>query len=318
MKKNNILKTAISLAIVSLFALFAAVSGAPAGAFAVGNEWTTNDERTELYCGDTTYYAHEIPADYRVTFWDTIILQSGSYKDTSVRTYTEDQSILFVDNAYDVYFTTNEKYDDLKNYFNGSKGLYFLSNKFYDLGASFDKAKDVITNYKTAQKTMLDVTTLFRAFMTRLIFTDTTRTFLTAVGDFYLTDDKLYYVHYEDLPNNAFDSEGNLSYRSGEVPAYELTEDECFAHDEAYGNFDNFKSYTDDGGYGYDDPRSITLSPRIFWTFILGITLPLMVFLWSLVVFIRKRHEAYKRLIVPVIASAVWLVAGIIVFVLLV
>ena len=318
MKRNFILKFAISLAIALLTISFSAT------VFAAEGTWTKSGNTLTSPDG-TVYTAYDVPAGYRINRWHYSTLQSSSTSSVpDVTSYGKGAKVVFVNYDYEKYFTTDDDKQALDDYFNGNGGEYFLSARDFRSGAKFDGIAAVMARYYSDEKTEITVTKLSDKLSARVINVDHTYTFSAFLGEIYLIDGEYYYVDFAALPNNAFDAEGNLSYRSGQVDMLKLTEAETETYLAAHERFDDFyyslfgdddyARYYDDGSYYVNH----AFNARAFWSLIFNVSLPLMIAVWSLILILKKKRDDYKRLYFVFVPACLWLVAGIIIFVLII
>lgn len=145
-------------------------------------------------------------------------------------------------------------------------------------------------------------------------------------GAIYLIDDVPYYVNYDALGNSYFDSNGYFSYTKGEVTLYPLSGDIRTEYDALLNNMEYYEykiSYEDEGGdlfeeglFELDEASALVL--LIIVTVIFGIAIPVAPFVISLINLLKKKAKHVFVSYVSFIASAVWLVLGITVLILVI
>ena len=325
MKSNIFVKILISLSICLLTASFSV------SVFADEGEWTNFTGESVTAPDGSVYYAYDVPANYYLNLWDRKDLQYSFWTNSArITSYGKEEKVVFVNFDHEKYFTTKEYKATLDEYFAGNGGEYFLSDKSINVGVAYENVASVRARYQSDAKVTVDVTTLKDAFSGRAILVDESYNFSYIVGEFYYFESEniVYYVDFDALENNAFDADGNLSYRSGKIQMLKLSSSERSAYLRSRSTFSSFTYslfehensdsdyYEYDGGYGCNRTYS-TFGTHAFWTVTFGIALPLMITVWTAVLLIRKRHDDYKQLFFILVPAALWLVAGIIVFVLI-
>ena len=316
MKRNLFIKILISAAIALLTASFSV------SAFAADGEWTNFTGDSVTAPDGSVYYAYDVPTNYHLNLWDRKVLDNYF----NITSFGKEEKVVFVNFDYEKYFTTKQYKATLDAYFAGNGGEYFLSDRNIYVGAAYADVATIRARYQSGEKVTVDVTTLKNAFSSRACLVDESYNFSYIVGEFYYSEneDIVYYVDFDALTNNAFDADGNLSYRSGEIQMLKLSDSERTAYLRALNTFSDFKyllfdhSGNDSDYYGYGCNRTYpTYGINAFWTVLFGVALPLTVTVWTTVLLIRKRRDDYKRLFFVLIPAALWLITGIMILILI-
>ena len=322
MKKSSLIKALVTVILIALVAIFpiSVVSAAEQ------SEWTLNESGNVLTDGETEYERHAVPYGFKAEKWREYYLQISldfsEYK-MKVSSFGVDDSVLFVEDGTD-YYATAETQQALESYFAGNGGKYYLSDTFGSSGTAIDDPDTFDDAYAVGQKTSVNVTTLPKVPYARIIRVDDTMNFSEITGEFYLIDGKLYYVDLSALPNNAFDADGRLSHRSGEISMLLLDKD---LSDRVYalaGSFTDFKDLLpvreEEEPQGRPDEykeEAFSYAVQIFWLALLGILLPLAAIVWSVVLMIRNKKKFNKKLLLVIIPATVWLAVGTVIFIIL-
>lgn len=318
MKRSLFIRCAISLAIAALTAL------SPLTAFAEeGGAWIM--EGQTLYRDNVAYTRYDLPVGFFFTSWYQKELYAAPYNNTTgdrrliVTAVGKGEETVVVSSAAG-YFATDDAQSALSAYFSGSGGRFFLSDEYASQGVAFDDKSGLSQAYKSQQLVDVRASRLYRNLYCRVIRANDTYAFYEVTGEFYLVDDSLYYVEFASLPNNAFDADGNLSYRGENVvPMLEtdlLTQEKIFRR---ANEFDYFGELLFDEELRADD-RYAQSNRRyggatMFWSFIFGVSLPLMIVVWTAILLIRRRGEHFKRLLFILFPAIAWLILGTVAFV---
>ena len=323
------------MAIVSLIVVFSAASTvfAQGESPAEEQEWIYDTDDT-IYYGEIIYDAHYIPKGQHLNQWNTVTLQRGYNDGTHPRVtgYGKGIDVVFVDSNLKVCYTPRDYDTKIDDYFLRNDGDIFLSDRTFKHGAKYTYEFSIEDRYYIAEKTNVDVTSLVGRLYAKAIRLDDTYTFSVVKGEYYMLDSEIYYVEFAALPNKAFDSDGNISYRGGEIEMMKLTDDEKSVIAAAKSSFKHFSELLFGLNAESNDDREQEESydhdvfhyqrhffdTRVVWAFIFGISLPLMIAVLSLVLIIRKKREGYKRLFFVFVPACMWLIAGTIVFFLLI
>ena len=236
MKKNYTVRIfSFILCLVMLLSLSTVIASAKEGSDYVAVEWKLDEDLETLYGGEkryTRYMAYGAfygDADSVFYFANYAVCGDESYQVygdsadphiVSVKLEKE-KSIIFVD-------STGKKI--LDSFLDGSGCIYYLEV----FGSTYTKisndlVKHLDNEYKKnfAKLKTVDVRTLGSTEHYDVSAHDKTETKAYEHGAVYLMPNgSYYYVCFEDLGNNYFDSNGYFSYRSGSVPAYEITDKE--------------------------------------------------------------------------------------------
>ncbi|MBR1891714.1 MAG: hypothetical protein IJ811_04395 [Clostridia bacterium] len=310
MKKSLLFKIIFTLAVLALTVV------SPVTAFAEDNDLTFNDDRTQITYNQQTYNVHSLPFGYGLTDYYRHYIQKNFF---GYDVYSTDQndSILIEDRYSNDFYTTDAYWETLQKYFSGEEGLFYLQEYHY-MRSYFDfsaLANEFNEAYGAQPLTEVQVQTLDLMQKHSLNFLDTTRAFYREYGIFFTSADNqtVYYVELDRLPNTAFDANGALSFRNGSINVYPLTDEQRDRFLEACEEMTYYETYNDyrSGLPTYE--RRFNYFPMV----IFGILLPLFIFVWSLVIIIKKRHQAYARVYIANIASAVWFVTQVILLILL-
>lgn len=207
----------------------------------------------------------------------------------------------------DVYANTEGK-KSLDKFFNGEYASYklFKNSCYYTAGfnSAYVEALDSMT--PTKELTVSSLQYLERYDVAGL---DETGTIYHIHGAFYKFNQNLYYINYDVLDNSHFDSDGNFSYRSGNVFVVDVPEE---IELQVRSAITGIKYKSDSHNQTYDvyntaeEKFGVTLV-FIVSSLMLGYLLPLIPFILSLI-FARSKKSLYpKRWYILTLCSAVWM-----------
>ncbi|MBQ7389468.1 MAG: hypothetical protein IJW02_00025 [Clostridia bacterium] len=152
-----------------------------------------------------------------------------------------------------------------------------------------------------------------------VVYYDSEGTLAYSHGAIYDYEGELYYVNYDKLGNNYFDSRGDFSYGRGTVDMYKLPEEFSAS---VRGKMDNMEynetvwSYEEDL-YAEEDEmtREAAIGIITSVTLILGVILPIIPLVIGVVLLIKNRGKKDVSTYVLIGASVIWIITGIILLV---
>lgn len=139
-------------------------------------------------------------------------------------------------------------------------------------------------------------------------------------GAIYNYGGELYYINYDKLGNNYFDSEGRFSFGRGTVDMYKLSDSLKNEISEKLNNMDiysDFYTWEDDIVLDEDEMSlEDAIVTIVLICLILGVVIPLVPLTIGVIVLIRKRRKVESSTYVLIGASAIWIIAGILLLIL--
>ncbi len=215
---------------------------------------------------------------------------------------------------YRVYVTDQGK-QALSQYTAGNYARYELTYG-YSSGAEF--SEQAVRGWNAGVPDVkLDVTELAECDYYYVLGYDSTLTFAHVIGAVFDLDGAYYYVHYDALDNNYFDAEGDLSFRSGSVPAIRLG-----ASDKALvdATLEQFEPYSADLITEPFEPLDATISMIVFVVLAspLLFVLPLILLVLGIVMRSIKKIPNRKRWNAVILCSCIWLIGSVLTSVLLI
>lgn len=315
MKQKKILILFFAMLLVLLLPLGAFGEDAPAPegepVYPEGS-WSLGAHGESLLCDDQVYERLPLSPLYdvyaSVKRLGTITIENENYyvgasvKDTDLIYLYENASQIRTGNFHSAYYA-KERLSKMDGFLNGTYEGYFLHGQ----GNERIAEEAQIATIRKALKdrgTETDVT----------LFTEAEKYWLSGVyregaltvkcGVFLKTLTDVYFVDYTTLPNSALDSSGYLSTREGTVKALRLE-----------GEMLSFFEYTLNDAPTVDYYEEIGEPPPalLFWILLivsylfLGIVIPLVPLIFSMVMLIRKKTLHPSRYVVLCVLSILWI-----------
>ena len=279
--------------------------------------WELSEDEQTLTYGDQTYTYYAIPSydwfrpyqsyQYLQEFDVRFIGQPILSTEGEEVTLYEDMVVLYVyfdvNTAFDVYVTAQGA-RALDEYMAGNYAQYELTSGSYESATISEqtvRAWSEITPTETVDATLLGELVSYN-----VIGYDSTLTFAHIIGKVFEYNGDYLFVNYSHLNNTHFDSYGNLSFRSGNVPVVRLS-----AQDKAQitDTIDRFEYYDGEIVYEQSDPLDATLSMVLFLLLASPFLyiLPALFLVFGIVMRCIKKLPGRKRWNTVIIASIVWL-----------
>ena len=153
-----------------------------------------------------------------------------------------------------------------------------------------------------------------------IVFFDSEDVLAYTHGAIYEYEGELYYINYDKLGNNYFDSYGSFSFGRGTVDMYKLSDEINDILSEKLENMDDyydFYTWEDDVVLDEDEmtPAEAIVAIVLIVT-VLGILLPLVPLAIGIIVLIKKKGKVESSTYVLIGALALWVIAGILLLIL--
>ena len=308
-------------------------------------EWEMNEEAFYLTLNGTkNYVSIDIPFRFHFDqmfsfeFADTVEFNDKTYK---IEGNSHDPSIIVVTHKGWGYFFADERGEEIiEDYIAGKNSVYFLEDsdggRYARIDESFKKTLDDYLRYATADTIeAIDVSTIQPENEIYYITAhDRTESLTHQHGAIYRNKFGVYYyLTLDDLPNDYFDSSGDLSFRKGVVAMTRLSDD--IANMVRISGIDNMKAkdrvnvmearvirgWTDVYGNELpseddyvDDPDTSVLSGLIlsFWlSFSLwGFVFPIGIILLGLLLPASKKRKNEKYWRILAMIGGIWLLTS--------
>ena len=212
----------LSLALVCM--LLVAVLSVPALADEEASPWYFRDEETLMH-GGTEYTLYEPYSPLGQTGTVVYYYSQGLGDYRTVYVNSPDAVYARVDGYL---YATAEGIRALERLQEGEASQYFL----YDASAPSCRVKlemDLSGGFmKNGEMVILDVRDLENKIRYSLRGAEIYGYYGCTYGEVYYLNGEYYYIHYLDLGNQYFDSDGYFSYRKGEVEAYRLSKNTVY------------------------------------------------------------------------------------------
>ena len=279
--------------------------------------WELSEDEKTLTYGDQAYTYYAIPSydwfrpyqsyQYVQEFGYHFIGQPILAAEGEEVTLYEDMVVLYVyfdvNTAFDVY-VTEQGARALDEYMAGNYAQYELTSGTYESATISEqtvRAWSEITPTETVDASLLGELVSYN-----VIGYDSTLTFAHIIGKVFEYNGDYLFVNYSHLNNSHFDSYGNLSFRSGNVPVVRLS-----AQDKAQitDTIDRFEYYDGEIVYEESDPLDATISMVLFLLLASPFLyiLPVLFLVFGIVMRCIKKLPGRKRWNTVIIASIVWL-----------
>lgn len=277
-------------------------------------EWQYNERSDTLFYGEDKYTKQIIPYTDGVLPDDFYVYKMKSeselfyahakadgYPLAFVSDYTS-----FVGNAY--VYVNAEGEEILKDFISGKFSSYLLFEKNCYNTAKISN-EEVNTLDSITEKEPFNVSTLGNVPRYEVAGLDKTGTLYHIHGAIYKLYSEYYYVNYDALDNSYFDSDGNFSYRRGEVDAVKVPSSIAALITDGYFNYNNFHYTETFDAYNQTLNNTKLTEIIIFWisSVILGYLLPLVPFVLSIVFAHSKKALYPKRWYLLTACSGAWM-----------
>ncbi len=284
-------------------------------------EWVISDDQLTLTGGDTVYtryelYTFDLFRPHNFYEYSQRIETDSPYVDLIGQPASEVEGNVIVNRdvavVFDYYsdmadfrvYVTAEGAAALDQFAKGNYAAYELAESRF-FSAPVDADLMATLQGKTSDAAM-DVTELDNLTYYDIYGYDSTMTFVHVVGVVFDNDGQYLYVDYEWLDNSHFDADGNLSFRSGNVPVYTLSAAESEQIAAATEQMEHHSvNLIEDEVESLDATLSMVFflllaSPLLY-------LLPIGLMVLGIVMSCRKKTPNRKRWKLVILLSAIWL-----------
>jgi hypothetical protein len=287
--------------------------------------WETSEDASTLSDGAVTYYRYaELPLGMRIeksyfSYYNEAVLDGDLY---DVYANAPESGILYLYSyTYGIiaYVKEGENTEELDSFLAGNASEIRVIN--YDRYTYFDADAELVSRLDTlnTDKVNIDVRKLNFADCYDIAYFDSKDTLAYTHGAIYNYEGELYYINYDKLGNNYFDSYGDFSYGRGSVDMYKLPAPLKSEIAEKLDNMENYFEYhTWEGDITGDDEmtRKEAINIIIAITSVLGIVLPIPLLTIGVIFVLRKKGKVDGSTYVLIAAAAIWIIAGIVLLIL--
>lgn len=296
-------------------------------------KWTISEDYEILTNDDNVFYKYDIPAGYKLDF-DPIYAYKNSVEvdgyNEYIYSYTRKGEIVAFDNYWSSYSTSAlDCYvtDEGERILDGLvDGTSVRPHIYYDYCLAAIDVEMLERLDSVTSGVSVDVTELRYLDRYDIRLYDETRSFYRVCGALYEYKGALWYLNYDKLSNDKFSSDGEFSYRSGEVTIYELITDPKLYYDinEAIGAGEELS------GEWIRERKDIRperkkMDPDVrarvwFWISysIVNLALPAWPFVIGIINAHSKKHGKSRYWLIQSLAALVWLLVGIVIALLLI
>ena len=286
--------------------------------------WEISEDGSTITDGVTSYTKYgEIPLGMRVenkyfAYYNHVL------SDTYYRVYTSapESGIRYL---YDytigitAYVASEDDAEKLDSFLAGEvPGIRVIDYEYYRY---FNADADLVAQLDAlnTDKINIPVRKLSSADCYDIVYFDSDDTLAYSHGAIYNYEGKLYYVNYDKLDNSYFDNLGNFSFGRGTVDMYKLTQaladlvsEKMEYADEYYENVTWEDSLAEDEEMSRED----AISMIVFIVLTLGVAIPLIPLTIGVIMLLKKKDQSDVTTYILVVASAIWIVCGIILLIL--
>lgn len=277
-------------------------------------EWELSGDLSTLSCGENVYHLYTENVDARfmpicLSIVAEYVVANGVEYDIGIYGGCENVAYLLDSYTWElrgIYV----KGDGAKIVDDFRKGLFaatLLTDGYMDAPIEWETVTD--WDAKIDGRKKINVTELDGLKVYEIVRYDETLCLGYVYGAMYVLDDGYIYVNYHELDNSHFDSEGNFSYRRGEVDA-------LYFEGEAAEEVDEILSLLEiTVGFEYNilplgaDPVSSFLLFVILWA-LLGIALPAGLIVAGCLLSATKKPFGGKHWRALIAIGALWIVAA--------
>ncbi len=210
-------------------------------------------------------------------------------------------------------FVTKDGAEALDSFVSGEVYSYLLFNVSNDqtystLGGA--TVTDMVNRYGTRENAItVPVKELINVERYDICARDASQTFAFTVGAVYLYENEMYYVDYTALDNSYFDSNGNFSYRKGEVSMVPVGKENKLHLESAAAS-----GYYFETEYIYENPSGFGLgvSNVLFWILliILGYIFPAALLILGIIFANRKEWKRPKYWYALSAIALIWILSS--------
>lgn len=267
-------------------------------------EWTISYDEKTLILNDTVYELYEgymYPSDRfmpEVTF-----SYENEYSYSILKRNSENLDILYVNGSY--YVSKDGKYA-LDDFVDGIFSNYKLVDRFFDCYA--DTSLGWLNSLDGGKTQVFDVRDLKNNIRFTVFGYDKTETVAHKIGAIYSYNDELYFINYDKLPNNYFDSNGNFSYLKGEVIAYQLNKVQTSDVSVYLENMILFDTENEDKGQFTGLSKGFYTVVFVIITALFGYVIPLVPTVIGTIRIVKGKTQNPKRWYLLIISCGLWII----------
>lgn len=282
--------------------------------------WETSEDGSTLSDGTFTYNKYgELPLGMRIEnnyfgYYNGAVLDGDLY---DVYASAPESGIRYLYSyTYGIiaYAKDDEDTDGLNSFLAGNPSEIRVID--YDRYTYFDADAELVSRLDAlnTDKVNIEVRKLIFADCYDIVYFGSKDTLAYTHGAIYDYEGELYFINYDKLGNNYFDSYGDFSYGRGSVDMYKLTGS---LKSEIAEKLDNMEHYYEYPAWESDITVDDELSRReainiiIAITVVLGIVLPLLPLAVGVILTIKKKGKVDSSTYVLIAAAAIWIIAGI-------
>ena len=187
-------------------------------------DWEYDLDNDVLKNSDREYQKYTLPIGYSMYSKDSVYVYKNNYVNNfaNLHSYERNGEIVW-ENSTTVVYATNTGKGYIEDLIAGNYSSFSLHKNYssFDISSSDVQALDEALT--SGEKVSLDVTELSRSGEYQIRAYDYSGCIYYVYGAIHEYSGEYYYINYDVLPNNYFDSDGDFSFRRGEVSAVKLS-----------------------------------------------------------------------------------------------
>ena len=284
--------------------------------------WEASEDGYTITDGESTYHRYgELPLGVRVEnnsyrYYNEVVIDGYSY---DIYSSDENSDILYVYEYHfgiTAYVKEGNDGSNLDAFISGGAERARMIDYYNYLSADIDTA--FIESLDALSDDVMNVAVRKLAPLKcyDIVFSNENDSLAYSHGAIYRYNGDLYYINYDRLSNNYFDSFGDFSYGRGTVDMYKLTDD-------LRAQLDRYETMLDDyhDDYEIETPNVSENTPEdairtiVAVCVFFGIIIPLIPLAIAVISIVRKRSKADLYTYVLLFSSVLWIISGIVILI---
>ncbi len=268
-------------------------------------EWTVSNDGKTLIVDDESYTLYEgymYSSDMFLP--ETSFVYEEGYIRAQLERNNDNLDIFYFDG--DIYVSNDGK-GYLDDFVDGKYSQYKIASKTYYYYMNITSSW--VNGLDGGTVECFDVRDLQSVERYYVLGYDKTGTMAHTVGAIYNVNGSYYFINYDKLPNNYFDSYGDFSYRGGTVNAYKLNAVQESDMDGFSSNRVSYKTiYESDQFSNGEFGKGFFVAVFVIVTVIFGYVIPLVPAIIGAVRITKGKTQNPKRWYVILALCALWII----------
>ena len=279
------------------------------------DEWRLSNDLSTLSCGEDTYtlYSEKVNAIFYPICLSIVaeyVSAGGAEYDVGIYDGYTDVVYLLDSYSWELcgIYVKGGGAEMIDGFLDGAYTEMRVIDGYTD--GPIDSDTVAAWNARADERIKVDVTELESLEVYDIASYDASLCLAYVHGALYVTDDGYLYVNYDELDNSYFDSEGNFSYRRGEVSALLLTGDDADEVKSILSEMEITESIIYDETITFLDPAGSFVTFVILWV-LLGIGVPMALIVVGILLARTKKPYGNRHWYVLSLLGAVWIAAAV-------